>query len=156
MEDNMNNKNSNKKREIKNYLITGILLLLAGVVFYILFRLEIISFVYLKEISFLMIFAGLTISGYFGGELIRERVLSKDSIEIEQVKIEQNDERNIQIEQIAKSRGFNLFTIIFGAALFCVTVLDYITAEGLVILIGAYIGIHLFMTLSIEKLKKTM
>lgn len=83
-------------------------------------------------VSIAIIFTGvlLTFSGVTS--------ISSESFKTKVQKIEENDERNIKINQFAKSKAFDFMSILFGIGLLFLALLGYMNKVSFFFLIGLY------------------
>ncbi|AMM94706.1 uncharacterized membrane protein HdeD (DUF308 family) [Peribacillus simplex] len=83
-------------------------------------------------VSIAIIFTGvfLTFSGVTS--------ISSERFKTKAQKIEENDERNIKINQFAKSKAFDFMSILFGIGLLFLALLGYMNKVSFFFLIGLY------------------
>lgn len=95
-------------------------------------------------------------SGLFGhgsGELIARRAMARDPALQRQLAIEQKDERNIAIANQAKSKAFDMMTVVFGALMVCFALMQ-IEMSAVLLLIFCYLlvqGTALYYRFKYEK-----
>lgn len=98
----------------KEYLtvIFGMILLLCG--FFLLKGVGNLN-EFLICLPYVCIGLGCGIFGHGMGNMIANKAVSKNSEVQKQIEIEKNDERNIAISSLAKSKAFDIMTFVFGA-----------------------------------------
>ena len=69
----------------------------------------------LKTLPYVLIGLGCGTFGYGVGELLRTAAMRKHPEVARQVEIESTDERNIMLGNLAKSRGYDMMSYVFGA-----------------------------------------
>lgn len=142
-------KNKNYKKQIL-VLLAGIIIACIG---FVLLKLNL--FPYTKVVSIFFIVIGCGLFGNNIGEILQNLAIKKNPEEYKQLKIEQNDERNISIANIAKSKAFDLMSGVFGAAMLILALLDS-SILSILVLVGAYLLVHFTMIYYLIKLRKEM
>ena len=133
-------------------LITSILTVVLGFVFNIVFD-EIEGI--LIAGPYVMIGVGCGVSGGLGGELLSKRASRRNPDLIESIRIEQNDERNIQIKNKAKAKVLDMIMYLLGPIYIGLAFLS-INLVPILILIALNIAGVFYMTHLISRYNKEM
>lgn len=109
----------------------------------------------LKALSGILIGVGCGIFGAGTGEVIKLKLIDKDPEYKRKVYINENDERNIHINSMAKAKAFDSMGVIYGIAMFVCILLN---AEMPVILtlVAAYLLVYGIQIYYLSKYSKEM
>jgi len=97
-------------------------------------------------------------AGVFGanlGVILQAKTVERDPAAARRIEIEQRDERNQAINNIAKSRAFDAMVYIYAAAML-VCVLINVDVAAILILVAAYLLVHGIMLYEMVKLTREM
>lgn len=97
-------------------------------------------------------------AGVFGlnlGVILQAKIVESDPAAARRIEIEQRDERNQAINNIAKSRAFDAMVYIYPTAML-VCVLINVDVAAILILVAAYLLVHGFMLYEMVKLTREM
>ncbi len=110
---------------------------------------------YLDVVFALIGVSGLGLFGHHFGVIVKMIASKKDPETARKYKIEQNDERNISISTMAKSKAFDSMSAILAPLMVACALLntDYIV---LVLIIVVYLLLHGVMVYHFLRLQKTM
>ena len=133
-------------------LVTSILTVILGFVFYVVFD-EIEGF--LIAGPYVMIGVGCGVAGGIGGDLLSKRASKKNIDLMESIRIEQNDERNIQIKNKAKAKVLDMIMYLLGPIYIGLAFLSINLTPILVLIVLNIAGIF-YMTYLISKYNKEM
>lgn len=94
--------------------------------------------------------------GAFGhgvGDILSRQALKSDPSLAKRIQVEQEDERNIALSNLAKGKAFDLMLYVFGALLVCFALME-IDLAALLLLVAAYlfvVGSSIYYRLKYEK-----
>lgn len=87
----------------------------------------------------------------------KENLLSKDEInEINQLEIEQKDERNILLGNTAKARAYELIMWLYSITIVVLAIFDIISVLAFLILLGVFIICQIYFIIRLKKYHKEM
>jgi len=122
-----------KNKALWTLIFIGFFLTLFGII--VIFpQSNVIRSVFIRPdlVSIATIFSGICLS-FFGITTI-----SNEKFKTKAQKIEENDERNIKINQYAKSKAFDLMSCLFGVGLLFLALLGYMNKVSFFFLIALY------------------
>lgn len=95
----------------------------------------------MRALPFLLVGFGCGIFGHGLGELLAKKAAASDPEMARQVEIAQTDERNVMIGNMAKAKGYDMMTYVFGALMVAFALMG---ASWAVILpmVVAYLFVH--------------
>lgn len=95
----------------------------------------------MRALPFLLVGFGCGIFGHGLGELLAKKAAASDLEMARQVEIAQTDERNVMIGNMAKAKGYDMMTYVFGALMVAFALMG---ASWAVILpmVVAYLFVH--------------
>lgn len=128
------------RKSIKDYFFTVLGLVILGVSLYLIKSVPDPQGIMLRLPSVLI---GIG-SGLFGvgiGNLISHKVMKNNPKLQKQHTINQNDERNVTINNLAKAKAFDLMTFMLGALMLSFAIMGTEMTSTL-LLVGAYLFIH--------------
>lgn len=108
-----------------------------------------------KVLFIIIVITGFGIFGYNLGDLLKIYLLKKYPDEERKIRIIENDERNITINSLAKSKAFDAMGYIFGTLIFGLALLK-IELFIILLLVGAYILVYGIMLYYLYVLQKKM
>lgn len=109
----------------------------------------------LRPLPYICIGVGCGLFGHGMSDVVSQRALRRDPALRKQMEIAQNDERNIAIANRAKSKAFDLMSIVFSA-LMLVFALMNVDLAALLLLVAAYLFVHGFALYSRFRLEREM
>ena len=71
----------------------------------------------MRTLPYILVGIGCGMFGHGVGDLINKKVTAKNPELVKQIEIDQNDERNIMITNMAKAKGYDIMTYVFAALL---------------------------------------
>lgn len=96
-------------------IVIGILgVLLCGIGFYFMKSLTDPQGI-IKTLPYILVGIGCGMFGHGIGDLINKKVTAKNPEIAKQIEIDQKDERNIMITNMAKAKGYDIMTYVFSA-----------------------------------------
>jgi hypothetical protein len=128
------------KKRTKDYVVTVVGIVLLGVALYLIKSFPDPQGIMLR-LPFVLIGIG---SGAFGlgmGNLISHKVMKNNPKLQKQFEIDQNDERNVIISNLAKAKAFDLMTFMLGALMLSFALMGTEMVATL-LLVCAYLFIH--------------
>lgn len=108
-----------------------------------------------KVLFIIIVITGFGIFGYNLGDLLKIYLLKKYPDEERKIRIIENDERNITINSLAKSKAFDAMGYIFATLIFILALIE-IDIIILLLLVCAYIFVHGIMLYHLYILQKRM
>lgn len=109
-----------------------------------------------EKLYLLIALLGFGLFGYNMGDLIKISILRKYPDEERKYRIMENDERNIAINNLAKSKAFDAMTYIFATVILFLSLLKETDIFIALLLAGAYILVYVIMLYHLTKLHKKM
>nr|WP_297171681.1 hypothetical protein [uncultured Agathobaculum sp.] len=100
-------------KQVKKFLLIAMGLALAGAGIYLIKTISDPQGV-IRALPFLLVGFGCGIFGHSLGDLLAKKAVRSDPEMARQIEIAQSDERNIMIGNMAKAKGYDLMTYIFG------------------------------------------
>ena len=109
----------------------------------------------LRALPFLLVGFGCGIFGHGLGELLAKKAAESDPETARRMEIDQTDERNVMIGSLAKAKGYDMMTYVFGALMVAFALMG---AEWTVIIamVVAYLFVHGYAIYFRVKLEKEM
>lgn len=97
----------------------------------------------LTALPYICIGIGCGLFGHGMGNTISERAIGSDADLKKQIDIEKNDERNVAIANMAKSKAFDMMTFVFGALMISFALMG-VDIIAVLLLVFAYLFVHGF------------
>ena len=109
----------------------------------------------LRALPFLLVGFGCGIFGHGLGDLLAKKAVQSDPAMARQLEIAQTDERNVMIGSMAKAKGYDMMTYVFGALMVAFALMG---APWTVIIpmVIAYLFVHGYAIYFRVKLEKEM
>ena len=109
----------------------------------------------MRALPFLLVGFGCGIFGHGLGDLLAKKAVQSDPAMARQLEIAQTDERNVMIGSMAKAKGFDMMTYVFGALMVAFALMG---APWTVIIpmVIAYLFVHGYAIYFRVKLEKEM
>ena len=109
----------------------------------------------LRALPFLLVGFGCGIFGHGLGELLAKKAAESDPETARRMEIDQTDERNVMIGSLAKAKGYDMMTYVFGALMVAFALMN---ASWTVILpmVIAYLFVHGYAIYFRRKFEKEM
>ena len=109
----------------------------------------------LRALPFLLVGFGCGIFGHGLGDLLAKKAVHSDPAMARQLEIAQTDERNVMIGSMAKAKGYDMMTYVFGALMVAFALMG---APWTVIIpmVIAYLFVHGYAIYFRVKLEKEM
>ena len=109
----------------------------------------------MRALPFLLVGFGCGIFGHGLGDLLAKKAVQSDPAMARQLEIAQTDERNVMISSMAKARGYDMMTYVFGALMVAFALMG---APWTVIIpmVIAYLFVHGYAIYFRVKLEKEM
>ncbi|MBS6639696.1 MAG: hypothetical protein KH295_01420 [Clostridiaceae bacterium] len=109
----------------------------------------------MRALSFLLVGFGSGIFGHGLGDLLAKKAVQSDPAMARQLEIAQTDERNVMIGSMAKAKGYDMMTYVFGALMVAFALMG---APWTVIIpmVIAYLFVHGYAIYFRVKLEKEM
>ena len=109
----------------------------------------------LRALPFLLVGFGCGIFGHGLGELLAKKAAESDPETARRMEIDQTDERNVMIGSMAKAKGYDMMTYVFGALMVAFALMG---APWTVIIpmVIAYLFVHGYAIYFRVKLEKEM
>jgi hypothetical protein len=109
----------------------------------------------LRVLAVVFIGVGCVIFGHSFGTILQTKIMEKHPAETRKIEIEQKDERNIMIQNVAKSKAFDAMGYIYAALMLIFALLnfDYIV---ILFLVGSYLTVYGIMIYYLSRLRREM
>ena len=109
----------------------------------------------MRALPFLLVGFGCGIFGHGLGDLLAKKAVQSDPAMARQLEIAQTDERNVMIGSLAKAKGYDMMTYVFGALMVAFALMG---APWTVIIpmVIAYLFVHGYAIYFRVKLEKEM
>ena len=109
----------------------------------------------MRALPFLLVGFGCGIFGHGLGELLAKKAVAADPETARRMEIDQTDERNVMIGSLAKAKGYDMMTYVFGALMVAFALMN---ASWTVILpmVIAYLFVHGYAIYFRRKFEKEM
>ena len=109
----------------------------------------------MRALPFLLVGFGCGIFGHGLGELLAKKAAAVDPETARRMEIDQTDERNVMIGSLAKAKGYDMMTYVFGALMVAFALMN---ASWTVILpmVIAYLFVHGYAIYFRRKFEKEM
>ena len=95
----------------------------------------------LRALPFLLVGFGCGIFGHGLGELLAKNAAESDPETVRRMEIDQTDERNVMIGNMAKAKGYDMMTYVFGALMVSFAVMGASWTVIIPMVIG-YLFVH--------------
>ena len=89
-------------------------------------------------VPYLFIGAGAGIFGHNMGAILNKKAAEKDPNIAKEIKIAQNDERNVMIRNLAKAKAYDMMIFVFGVLMFTFSLLR-VSLTVLLLLVAGYL-----------------
>lgn len=109
----------------------------------------------MRALPFLLVGFGCGIFGHGLGDLLAKKAAQSDPETARQIEIAQTDERNVMIGSMAKAKGYDMMTYVFGALMVAFALMG--AAFTIIIpMVIAYLFVHGYAIYFRVKLEKEM
>lgn len=115
-----------------------------------------LGFLYIEEVTWIFVFIGTGLFGVAMGEVLKNKAIKSNPKEAKKVLIEQKDERNKYINQLAKSKAYDVTNVfLLGSIIFFGFLGDFDKTLLIILIMAVAIswGVMFYHT---SKLKKEM
>lgn len=126
----------------KSIVISILGVLLCGIGFYLIKSLMDPQGI-IKTLPYILVGIGCGMFGHGIGDLINKKVTAKNPELAKQIEIDQKDERNIMITNMAKAKGYDIMTYVFAALMLAYALMGA-SMEILIPFVIAYLFVQFY------------